>query len=86
MRYWSLIGGWGEWKLWGGVSRRRNPPTRVNPRGKTADYAPLIRPTSYELVEAASTRLIESHADKRHSAEPAEGLASFAERRPARWG
>ncbi|MFZ3335360.1 MAG: enoyl-CoA hydratase-related protein [Xanthobacteraceae bacterium] len=37
------------------------------------------------LGEAAASRLIESHADKRRSAEAAEGLASFAEKRPARW-
>ena len=30
-------------------------------------------------------RLVESHAAKRQSAEAAEGLASFAEKRPARW-
>jgi methylglutaconyl-CoA hydratase len=39
-----------------------------------------------DLGEAAAKRLIESHADKRRSAEAAEGLASFAEKRPARWG
>ncbi len=38
------------------------------------------------LGEAASARLIEQHADKRRSAEAAEGLASFAEKRAARWG
>ena len=38
------------------------------------------------LGEAAESRLIESHADKRRSAEAAEGLASFAEKRAARWG
>ncbi len=37
------------------------------------------------LGEAAARRLIESHADKRRSPEAAEGLASFAEKRPARW-
>jgi methylglutaconyl-CoA hydratase len=31
------------------------------------------------------TTLVLSHADKRQSAEAAEGLASFAEKRPARW-
>ena len=36
--------------------------------------------------DSAATRLIESHADKRRSAEAAEGLASFADKRPARWG
>ncbi len=35
--------------------------------------------------EAARSHLIESHADKRRSAEAAEGLASFAAKRPARW-
>jgi methylglutaconyl-CoA hydratase len=30
--------------------------------------------------------LVRSHAAKRRSAEAAEGLASFAEKRPARWG
>jgi len=35
--------------------------------------------------EDAASRLIESHADKRRSAEAAEGLASFAQKRAARW-
>jgi methylglutaconyl-CoA hydratase len=38
-----------------------------------------------DLSEEAFTRLIESHAAKRQSAEAAEGLASFAEKRPAKW-
>ena len=38
------------------------------------------------LAERAESHLIESHADKRRSAEAAEGLASFAEKRPAVWG
>ena len=37
------------------------------------------------LGEDAASRLIESHADKRRSAEAAEGLASFAQKRAARW-
>lgn len=37
------------------------------------------------LGEAAANRLIASHADKRRSAEAAEGLASFAQKRAARW-
>ncbi|MGA8612274.1 MAG: enoyl-CoA hydratase-related protein [Xanthobacteraceae bacterium] len=37
------------------------------------------------LDEQAFNRLVESHADKRLSAEAAEGLASFAEKRAARW-
>ena len=37
------------------------------------------------LDEPALTRLIELHADKRQSAEAAEGLASFAQKRAARW-
>jgi methylglutaconyl-CoA hydratase len=35
--------------------------------------------------EATFTRLVASHAAKRQSAEAAEGLASFAEKRAARW-
>jgi methylglutaconyl-CoA hydratase len=35
--------------------------------------------------EDAASRLIDSHADKRRSAEAAEGLASFAQKRAARW-
>lgn len=37
------------------------------------------------LDAAAFDRLVESHAAKRQSAEAAEGLASFAEKRVARW-
>ena len=37
------------------------------------------------LDDRAFSRLVESHADKRLSAEAAEGLASFAEKRAARW-
>jgi methylglutaconyl-CoA hydratase len=38
-----------------------------------------------DLDEAAFTDLIERHARKRQSPEAAEGLASFAEKRPAKW-
>ena len=38
-----------------------------------------------DLDDAAFTRLIERHAEKRQSAEAAEGLKSFVEKRPARW-
>jgi methylglutaconyl-CoA hydratase len=37
------------------------------------------------LDEAAWTRLVAQHAAKRRSDEAAEGLASFREKRPARW-
>ena len=37
------------------------------------------------LDEAAFMRLVEGHADKRQSAEAAEGLASFAQKRAAAW-
>lgn len=37
------------------------------------------------IGEAAANRLIDSHAAKRRSAEAAEGLASFAQKRPAVW-
>jgi methylglutaconyl-CoA hydratase len=36
--------------------------------------------------EAAFSRLVDRHAAKRQSAEAAEGLASFFEKRAARWG
>ena len=39
-----------------------------------------------DLDAAAFAALIESHAKKRQSAEAAEGLASFAEKRAAKWG
>jgi methylglutaconyl-CoA hydratase len=38
-----------------------------------------------DLDEATFSDLVERHAQKRQSAEAAEGLASFAEKRPARW-
>jgi methylglutaconyl-CoA hydratase len=38
-----------------------------------------------ELSEAAFAKLVESHAAKRQSAEAAEGLASFKEKRAAKW-
>ena len=38
-----------------------------------------------DLSEEAFTKLVESHAAKRQSAEAAEGLASFAEKRAANW-
>ena len=37
------------------------------------------------MDEATLTRLVEQHAAKRRSAEATQGLASFAEKRPARW-
>ena len=36
--------------------------------------------------DAAYTRLVHLHSLKRQSAEAAEGLASFAEKRAANWG
>jgi methylglutaconyl-CoA hydratase len=38
-----------------------------------------------EVDDATFDALVEAHADKRRSAEAAEGLASFAEKRAARW-
>jgi methylglutaconyl-CoA hydratase len=38
-----------------------------------------------DLDAAAFAALIESHAQKRQSAEAEEGLASFAEKRAAKW-
>jgi methylglutaconyl-CoA hydratase len=41
--------------------------------------------SAWVALDEAFKRLVESHADKRLSAEAAEGLASFAEKRAARW-
>lgn len=52
-----------------------------------AETKALALASAWGDVEAATfSCLIESHAAKRQSAEAAEGLASFAERRAARWG
>jgi len=44
-----------------------------------------LRSAWAELGEEGFERLVESHAAKRQSAEAAEGLASFAEKRAAAW-
>jgi len=44
-----------------------------------------LRQAFGDLDEAAFAALIESHAAKRQSAEAEEGLASFAEKRAAKW-
>jgi methylglutaconyl-CoA hydratase len=41
--------------------------------------------SAWENIERAFDELVESHAAQRRSAEAAEGLASFAEKRAARW-
>jgi methylglutaconyl-CoA hydratase len=38
------------------------------------------------MDDATFERLVAQHAAKRRSAEGAEGLASFVEKRAARWG
>jgi methylglutaconyl-CoA hydratase len=45
----------------------------------------VLRSAWSDLGEADFSALIESHSAKRQSAEAAEGLASFAEKRAARW-
>ena len=44
-----------------------------------------LRSAWSDLDDAGITALVESHAAKRQSTEAAEGLTSFAEKRPARW-
>ena len=44
-----------------------------------------LRSAWAHLDEAEFTALIETHSAKRQSAEAAEGLAAFLEKRPARW-
>ena len=51
-----------------------------------SDRVALITAVTWaDLGDEAFSRLVESHADKRLSAEAAEGLASFAEKRAAKW-
>lgn len=45
----------------------------------------VLRSARSDLDETAFASLIESHAAKRQSTEAAEGLASFAEKRAAKW-
>jgi len=45
----------------------------------------ILRSTWSDLGEKDVGALVDSHAKKRQSAEAAEGLASFAEKRAARW-
>jgi methylglutaconyl-CoA hydratase len=45
----------------------------------------IMRSTRSDLDETDFSALVESHAKKRQTAEAAEGLASFAEKRAARW-
>jgi methylglutaconyl-CoA hydratase len=46
----------------------------------------IMRATHSDLDEKDFAALVESHARKRQTAEAAEGLASFAEKRGANWG
>jgi len=45
----------------------------------------ILKSAWADLDENGFTTLVESHANKRQSAEAAEGLASFAEKRAGRW-
>jgi methylglutaconyl-CoA hydratase len=55
------------------------------PEAVAETKALALRSAFADLDATAFDRLVESHAIKRQSAEAAEGLASFAEKRPARW-
>jgi methylglutaconyl-CoA hydratase len=55
------------------------------PEAVAETKALALRSAFADLDPAAFDRLVESHAVKRQSAEAAEGLASFAEKRAARW-
>jgi methylglutaconyl-CoA hydratase len=55
------------------------------PQAIAQTKALALKSARADLDEAAFERLVESHADKRLSAEAAEGLASFAEKRAAKW-
>ena len=55
------------------------------PEAVAQTKALALRAGFADLDATAFDRLVESHASKRQSAEAAEGLASFAEKRSARW-
>jgi methylglutaconyl-CoA hydratase len=55
------------------------------PEAVAETKALVLRATFADLDAAAFDRLVESHASKRQSDEAAEGLASFAQKRPAGW-
>jgi methylglutaconyl-CoA hydratase len=55
------------------------------PRAIAETKALALRSAAASIGETAFAELVESHAAKRQSAEAAEGLASFAEKRAARW-
>jgi methylglutaconyl-CoA hydratase len=55
------------------------------PRAIAETKALALRSAWSAMSESAFTALVESHSAKRQSDEAAEGLASFAEKRAARW-
>ncbi len=55
------------------------------PEAMRATKAHALASAWSDIDAATFTALVEAHADKRKSAEAAEGLASFAEKRAARW-
>jgi methylglutaconyl-CoA hydratase len=55
------------------------------PQAITATKAWVLRSAWSDLDEKAFTALVESHSNKRQSAEAGEGLASFAEKRAGNW-
>jgi methylglutaconyl-CoA hydratase len=55
------------------------------PEGNAQTKAVAIEHAWGNMTTQELARLIEQHAAKRQSAEAAEGLASFKEKRPARW-
>ena len=56
-----------------------------NAPGAIAQTKALALRAAWAHVENAFSELVESHAAQRQSVEAAEGLASFAEKRAARW-
>jgi len=55
------------------------------PDAIAATKAWVLRSAWSDLDEKDFTALVESHSAKRQSAEAAEGLASFAEKRDGKW-
>ena len=58
---------------------------KMAPEAQALSKLSALRCADAVIDDALFARLVEEHADKRRSAEAAEGLASFAEKREAKW-
>lgn len=66
-------------RIWSGQLLKNAPDANAQTKSAALAFA------WGRVEEAVVERLVAQHAAKRRSREAAEGLASFAEKRPARW-